>query len=136
MVKTISAAILALGFALATPLAAFAAGLGKLTVLSPLGQPLNAEIEIVALRPGEEDTLVARVAPAEAFSAAGIEPGAVLNTMRFTIERRGAQRILRMTTTQPVNDPFVEVLVELQSGTGRLIPRIHVPPRPARIQGT
>ena len=121
MGKTISAAILALGFALATPLAAFAAGLGKLTVLSPLGQPLNAEVEIVALRPGEEDTLVARVAPPEAFSAAGIEPGAVLNTMRFTIERRGAQRILRMTTTQPVNDPFVEVLVELQSGTGRLV---------------
>ena len=121
MGKTISAAILALGFALATPLAAFAAGLGKLTVLSPLGQPLNAEIEIVALRPGEEDTLVARVAPPEAFSAAGIEPGAVLNTMRFTIVRRGAQRILRMTTTQPVNDPFVEVLVELQSGTGRLV---------------
>lgn len=121
MGKTISAAILALGFALATPLAAFAAGLGKLTVLSPLGQPLNAEIEIVALRPGEEDTLVARVAPPEAFSAAGIEPGAVLNTMRFTIERRGAQRILRMRTTQPVNDPFVEVLVELQSGTGRLV---------------
>ena len=121
MGKTISAAILALAFALATPLAVLAAGLGKLTVLSPLGQPLNAEVEIVALRPGEEDTLVARVAPPEAFSAAGIEPGAVLNTMRFTIERRGAQRILRMTTTQPVNDPFVEVLVELQSGTGRLV---------------
>ena len=121
MGKTINAAILAAGFVLATPLAAHAAGLGKLTVLSPLGQPLNAEVEIVALRPGEEDTLVARVAPPEAFSAAGIEPGAVLNTMRFTIERRGAQRILRMTTTQPVNDPFVEVLVELQSGTGRLV---------------
>ena len=121
MVKTISAAILAVGFALAAPLAAHAAGLGKLTVLSPLGQPLNAEVEIVALRPGEEDTLVARVAPLEAFTAAGIEPGAVLNTMRFTIERRGAQRILRMTTTQPVNDPFVEVLVELQTGTGRLV---------------
>src|SRR5688572_8603563 len=123
VVKKITAAILAggLALALATPLAAHAAGLGRLTVLSPLGQPLNAEIEIVALRAGEEDTLVARVAPPDAFSAAGIEPSAVLNTVRFAIERRGAQRILRMTTTQPVNDPFVEVLVELQSGTGRLV---------------
>ena len=103
------------------PFVAYAAGLGKLTVLSPLGQPLHAEVEIVALRAGEEDTLVARVAPPEAFAAAGIEPSAVLNTMRFSIERRGAQRILRMTTVQPVNDPFVEVLVELQSGTGRLV---------------
>ncbi|HEX6529769.1 MAG TPA: FimV/HubP family polar landmark protein, partial [Burkholderiales bacterium] len=90
-------------------------------MLSPLGQNLNAEIEIVALRPGEEDGLTARVAPADAFSAAGIEPSALLNTMRFAVERRGSQRILRVTTTQPVNEPFVELLVELQWATGRLV---------------
>src|SRR6202008_3146632 len=56
----------------------------------------------------------------EAFSSAGIEPAAVLNTMRFAIERRGSQRILRLTTQQPVNDPFVELLVELQWASGRL----------------
>ena len=121
MARTITAAILAATLALAAPFAAHAAGLGKLNVLSPLGQPLNAEIEIVALRPGEEEGLVARVAPADAFSAAGIEPSAVLNTMRFTVERRGSQRFLRLTTAQPVNDPFVEVLVELQWSTGRLV---------------
>src|SRR6185503_13635764 len=87
----------------------------------PLGQALNAEIEIVALRPGEEETLVARVAPLDAFTAAGIEPTAMLNTMRFAIERRGNQRILRMTTTAPVNEPFVELLVELQWSGGRLV---------------
>ncbi|HKU45250.1 MAG TPA: pilus assembly protein FimV, partial [Burkholderiales bacterium] len=114
MVRTITAAILAAALALALPFAAHAAGLGKITVLSPLGQPLNAEIEIVALRAGEEDALVARVAPAEAFEAAGIEPSALLNTMRFAVERRGNQRILRVTTTQPINEPFVEMLVELQ----------------------
>ena len=106
---------------LAAPLSAHAAGLGKLNVLSPLGQPLNAEIEIVALRPGEEDGLTARIAGPEAFAAAGIEPAALLNTMRFAVERRGSQRILRVTTTQPVNDPFVELLVELQWQTGRLV---------------
>jgi pilus assembly protein FimV len=106
---------------LLAPAAALAAGLGKINVLSPLGQPLNAEIEIVALRPGEEETLVARVAPLEAFTAAGIEPGAVLNTMRFAVERRDNRRILRVTTTTPVNDPFVELLVELQWQSGRLV---------------
>ncbi|HEU5177062.1 MAG TPA: FimV/HubP family polar landmark protein, partial [Burkholderiales bacterium] len=90
-------------------------------MLSPLGQALNAEIEIVALRPGEEDTLVARVAPLDAFTAAGIEPTSMLNTMRFAIERRGNQRILRMTTTAPVNEPFVELLIELQWSGGRLV---------------
>ncbi|MGH8689510.1 MAG: type IV pilus assembly protein FimV, partial [Burkholderiales bacterium] len=121
MGRAIAVAILAAALACAAPLGAHAAGLGKLTVLSPLGQPLNAEIEIVALRPGEEDTLVARVAPQEAFTAAGIEPSHVLSGMRFAVERRGGQRILRLTTLSAVNEPFVEVLVELQWATGRLV---------------
>ena len=77
MGKATNAAILAAALALAAPLAAHSAGLGKLNVLSPLGQNLNAEIEIVALRPGEEDGLTARVAPVDAFASAGIEPSAV-----------------------------------------------------------
>ena len=121
MGRAITVALFAAALTLAAPAAALAAGLGKINVLSPLGQPLNAEIEIVALRPGEEETLVARVAPLEAFTAAGIEPGAVLNTMRFAVERRDNRRILRVTTTSPVNDPFVELLVELQWQSGRLV---------------
>ena len=121
MGRAVSIAIVAAALALVAPVSAFGAGLGKLNVLSPLGQALNAEIEIVALRPGEEETLVARIAPLDAFTAAGIEPTAMLNTMRFAIERRGNQRILRMTTTSPVNDPFVELLVELQWSGGRLV---------------
>ena len=107
MGRPITAAILAAALALAAPFAAQAAGLGRLTVLTPLGQPLNAEIEIVALRPGEEEGLVARVAPPEAFAEAGIEPTHVLSGMRFTVERRDGRRVLRVTTPTPVNEPFV-----------------------------
>ena len=121
MGRAITVAIFAAALALAAPFAAHAAGLGKLNVLSPLGQPLNAEIEIVALRPGEEEGLTARVAGLEAFAAAGIEPSAMLNSIRFAVERRGSQRFLRVTTLQAVNDPFVELLVELQWATGRLV---------------
>ena len=121
MGKAVSLAILAAALALIAPLSAHAAGLGRLNVLSPLGQPLNAEVEILALRPGEEDTLVARIAPLDAFTAAGIEPTAMLNTMRFAVERRGNQRFLRLTTTAPVNEPFVELLIELQWSSGRLV---------------
>ena len=121
MARTITKAVIAAVLALTAPFAVHAAGLGRLTVLSPLGQPLNAEIEIVALRPGEEDTLVARIAPPEAFEAAGIEPSAMLNTVRFAIERRDGRRIVRVTTLQPINEPFVELLVELQSQHGRLV---------------
>ncbi len=98
-----------------------AAGLGQLSVISPLGQPLNAEIEIVSLQPGEEEGLVARLASPDAFRAAGIDFNPALVTVRFTIERRGGRPLLRVRTTQPVNDPFLEMLVELQWTTGRLV---------------
>jgi pilus assembly protein FimV len=52
---------------------AHAAGLGKLTVKSALGQTLDAEIDLVSLQPGELDSLTARVATPEAFRDARIE---------------------------------------------------------------
>src|SRR5262245_62994649 len=106
--------------ALALPFVAQAAGLGKLTLISALGQPLNAEIEIVSLQPGEED-LSARIASQQAFQQAGIEPSAILSDVRFTIERRGSALYLRMRSTQPINEPFLELLVELTWPTGRLV---------------
>src|SRR5262245_20412600 len=104
----------------ALPLVAQAAGLGKLTLLSALGQPLNAEIEIVSLQPGEED-LSARMASSQAFAQAGIEPSAILSDVRFTIERRGSALYLRMRSTQPIHEPYLELLVELTWPTGRLV---------------
>jgi pilus assembly protein FimV len=112
--------MIAVAFWLTSPMV-HAAGLGQLSVISPLGQPLNAEIEIVSLQPGEEEGLVARLAPPDAFRAAGIDFNPALVTVRFTIERRGGRPLLRVRTTQPVNDPFLEMLVELQWTSGRLV---------------
>lgn len=101
--------------------AAQAAGLGKLTVLSPLGQPLLAEVEIVALQAGEEDGLSARLASPDAYNAAGIEISPTLLGVRVDIARRNNRPVLRLTTKQPVNEPFLDMLVELQWPTGRLV---------------
>ena len=70
MLKTITKAVVMAALFCALPLVAQAAGLGKLTLLSALGQPLNAEIEIVSLQPGEED-LAARLASSQAFALRG-----------------------------------------------------------------
>src|SRR5438067_13759719 len=100
---------------------AHAAGLGRLTVLSALGQPLTAEIEIVSLQPGEEDGLTARLAPPEAFEQAGIDINAALNSVRISIEQRDKRPYLRVSSSQPVNEPFLDLLVELQWPSGRLV---------------
>src|SRR5688572_16539899 len=99
---------------LAAALAAQAAGLGRLIVLSPLGSPLLAEIELVSLQAGEEDGLTARVASREAFDQAGIEPSAALMSVRLAVVRRDGRPVIRVTSSQPINEPFVDLLVELE----------------------
>jgi pilus assembly protein FimV len=107
--------------ALSLPLLAQAAGLGRLSVQSTLGQPLRAEIEVVALLPGEESSLEAHLASGNAFAQAGIEFNPVLVGMRFAFEKGDGRTVLRVTTRQPVNEPFLDVLVELRWATGLLV---------------
>lgn len=104
------------------PLASHAAGLGKITVLSVLGQPLKAELEVTASR-DELPSLVARVAAAEAFRQAGIDYSASLATLRFSreIKERGGRRYVEISSDRPVNEPFIDMLVELSWASGRLV---------------
>src|SRR5689334_16128732 len=75
-----------------------AAGLGKLTVNSSLGQILNAEIDLVSLQPGELDALNARVAAPEAFRDARIEYSSSLRLLRFSVDKRAnGQPYLKIT---------------------------------------
>ena len=101
---------------------ALAAGLGRLSVQSALGQPLRAEIEIVSLQSGEAETLGAALASAGAFRQANIDLNNALFAIRFAIERRpSGQYVVSLTSNQPVNEPFIDMLVELSWSGGRLI---------------
>ncbi|HEX4797662.1 MAG TPA: FimV/HubP family polar landmark protein [Burkholderiales bacterium] len=96
--------------------------MGKLSVLSALGQPLKAEIEIVSLQRGEGDSLAARLAPGDAFRQANIELNPALLSVKFAVERRsGGQYVMALTSGQPINEPFLDILVELNWASGRLV---------------
>lgn len=98
-----------------------AAGLGQLTVLSSLGQPLLAEIELTSVSRDEAGNLSVKLAPASAFRQANIEYNPALANLRFAIEQRGNRQIVRITSSQPVNEPFVDVLLEVNSNGSRLL---------------
>ena len=122
MIKPVTVLRLASAAALSLPLFALAAGLGQMSVQSYLGQPLRVEIEIVSLQPGEENSLDARLASGNAFAQAGIEFSPVLSGLVFNIERRaGKTPVLRVTSRQPVNEPFIDLLVELRWESGLLV---------------
>lgn len=100
---------------------AHAAGLGKLTVLSSLGQPLRAEIELTAVSKDEFGSLVAKLASSESFLQAKIDFNPALLSLRFAIEQRGSRQFIRVTSSQALNEPFVDMLLELGGSNGRLI---------------
>lgn len=119
--KSVTGIRIALAALLFAPLIAYSAGLGRLAVNSALGQPLNAEIEIVSLQAGEEDSLTVRLGSAEAFRQAGIELSSALVGLQLSIDKRGGRPVIRLRTVQPINEPFLDVLIELQWATGRLV---------------
>lgn len=112
--KTLSAAVIsALLFGNAS-----AAGLGKMTVLSGLGQPLRAEIELTAVSSDEVGQLNPKLASQEAFRQANIEFNAALYALHFAVEQRGSRQVISVTSVQPISDPFVDMLLEVGGGGG------------------
>lgn len=99
-----------------------AAGLGKLTLNSALGQPLNAEVDIVATNSDEVQSLKASIATREAYAQAGINYEAILSSVKASIESRtNGNPYIKLTSPQAVNDPFLMILMELNWTSGRIL---------------
>jgi pilus assembly protein FimV len=106
---------------LASPLAS-ALGLGRLSVQSSLGEVMRAEIEVTSLTPEEQASLRIRVAPPEAYRSANVDYNAVLPSTRVSFEKRPDGRLfVRLVSDRGVQEPFVDVILEISWATGRLV---------------
>jgi len=102
--------------------AAEGAGLGKLTVLSHLGEPLRAEIGVVAPEKRELDTLSVRLGAPEAYLQSNLPYPPSSLGLRMTIEHRSSgEPYIKVTSAQPVPEPFVDLLVELNWQGGKIL---------------
>lgn len=116
-----------------------AVGLGGINVVSGLGQPLKAEIELVAVSRADKPGLVARLASPDAYKGAGLDyPSGV----KYSFEvgsRANGEPYLKLSSNREINDPFVSLLVELSWSSGKLMreytflldPPGYVPAQPA-----
>jgi pilus assembly protein FimV len=85
-------------------------------VLSGVGEPLRAEIDIVDVRGGEARSLAARLGTPDEFWRAGLEPPAILGALRAGIGRGQKGRpVVTLTSSEPVSEPFLSLLVQLSS---------------------
>lgn len=116
---------LVLAIAAATALTsemAYALGLGEVTLKSALNQPLVAEIELLdakTLAPGE---VVPVLASAEDFNRAGVDRQYFLTDLTFTpVLRPDGKSVIRVSSTKPVREPYLNFLIEVLWPSGRLL---------------
>ena len=101
---------------------AYALGLGRVAVQSSLGESLRAEIDVTSLTPEEAGSLRVRIAPPEAYRAAGVDYNAALTGTQAVLQRRPDGRaVLQITSDRTVQEPFLDVILELTWSSGRLV---------------
>ncbi|MEO8677273.1 MAG: FimV/HubP family polar landmark protein, partial [Casimicrobiaceae bacterium] len=111
-----------LATALALPGTGAALGLGKLTVNSALGQPLSAQIELTSAAKEELDSLAARVAAPSLYSQNNLNYPGALSRARVSVERSAnGEPYLKITTQQPVSEPYLDLLIEINWASGRVV---------------
>lgn len=112
-----------------------ALAVGRITVLSALGQPLRAEIDILNIDSDESATLKAGIASADAFRGAGMDYNPLLQNVTVSIVRRSDGRtVLQLASERPVNEPFVDLILETSWATGRILRGYTMLFDPPRIQ--
>lgn len=106
----------------ALPASSWALGLGRLNVQSALGESLRAEIDVTSLTSEEASTLQVKVATPETYRAAGVDFNGALSSATITLQRRADGRpFLRISSDRTVQEPFVDLILDLAWSSGRLV---------------
>ena len=112
---------IAMAFALSA-MQAQAIGLGAIEVKSKLDQPFVADIPVTINSPDEANSLVVRLASADAFARVGMNPTQLSANLEFTVSKNArGDTIVRVTTPQRMHDPYVTFLLEADWGKGKMV---------------
>ncbi|MGA1318522.1 MAG: type IV pilus assembly protein FimV, partial [Rubrivivax sp.] len=119
---------------LAFSTAAHPLSLGRMSVLSALGEPLRAEIDVTSLTAEQTASLQVGLAPAEVYRAAGMDYSELLRGTQVVLTRRADGRsVLQVSSDRAARDPFVDLILQATWANGRLVREYTVlldPPRP------
>ncbi|HEY8329357.1 MAG TPA: fimbrial protein FimV, partial [Rhodanobacter sp.] len=96
--------------------------LGQIQVKSALGQPLLAEIPLHPDSPAELQGLTVQLASSEEFARAGVVGGRTSIPLQFSVANAGAGHpVIRITSSTPVDDPFLDLLIEVNGKAGKSV---------------
>lgn len=103
------------------PLTASALGLGEISLRSALNQPFIAEIPLTSDAAEDLSQLSVQLAPAATFERFGLDRPRFLEDFSFRVQRDGSGTVIRVTSSQPVSEPFVSILLDINWPQGRLL---------------
>lgn len=108
--------------AMLAPGLAAALGVGDYTLNSYLNQPLEMEVELFDAGDLTPEEVLANLGSEGDFQNAGVERVFFLNELNFEVNLRpDGNGTLRITSAQPVREPFLNFIVEIMWPTGRLL---------------
>lgn len=105
---------------LAATAAAQAAELGEARVLSHIGQPLAASVELAMIEDAAGKVEV-RLAHPDVYRGANIAMPAVLSGLNMNVTRRDGRQVLHLATARPVESRHLHVYLELIDGGQRSV---------------
>lgn len=98
-----------------------ALGLGGITLHSALNQPLDADIELLQMGDLDSSDIRVRLASEDDFARSGVERLFFLNDLRFTPLLRGNRHVIRVASSKPVQEPFLNFVIEVARPNGQLL---------------
>ncbi len=99
-----------------------ALGLGEFSLDSSLNQPLSAEIRLLNVEDLNDSQIIIKLGSGGDFDRAGLPRDYFLTGLKFKVvldERGGG--VIRVTTKEPVIEPYLDFLVEARWPSGRLL---------------
>ena len=101
---------------------AHALGLGDIRVKSALNEPLDAEIRVDDARGLSPLQIRPSMADVDEFALAGVSKSKFLSDIKFSVSlNRDGTGVVRMKSSMPVQEPFLNFLVEVNWPSGRLV---------------
>lgn len=98
-----------------------ALGLGDIEVNSALNQPLDADISLLSVKPDEVSRINVRLADDIAYLTSGVEKTALINQLVFAVTEQSGDVIVKVSTREPIKEPFLDFIIEVNWPSGRLL---------------
>ncbi len=99
-----------------------ALGVGRLDLKSKLNEPFEARISLLSVKADDLDSLNINLADANAFARVGLDRPFVLSQLKFALSRstNNEPDYIRVFSSQPIREPFLNFLIEVNWSNGRL----------------